>query len=152
MLNNVSCVTASSVCLRLRVGITCGHDLQRLKVAYVNKERAAQYEENLLLRQMENDKEQAISDKVQYGAVPFQAFPIVVGNTTRTPKNILIAKHYVPVFVAICASRRPPPSCVRLEICSEFYLVGWPSFGHAPSTIVPRLAQHTPVLSSVLMS
>lgn len=40
-------------------------DEQRLKVAYVNKERAAQYEENLLLRQVENDKEQAIADKVQ---------------------------------------------------------------------------------------
>lgn len=37
---------------------------QRLKVAYVNKERAAQYEENRFLRQVENDKEQAIADKV----------------------------------------------------------------------------------------
>lgn len=38
--------------------------IQRLKVAYVNKERAAQYEENRFLRQVENDKEQAIADKV----------------------------------------------------------------------------------------
>lgn len=53
--------------------IPCVHDLQRLKVAYVNKERAAQYEENRFLRQMENDREQAISDKVQYGAVPVEA-------------------------------------------------------------------------------
>lgn len=36
-----------------------------MKVAYVNKERAAQYEENRLLRQVENDKEQAIADKVR---------------------------------------------------------------------------------------
>lgn len=42
--------------------------LQRLKVAYVNKERAAQYQENLLLRQVENDKEQAIADKVRVGS------------------------------------------------------------------------------------
>lgn len=33
-------------------------------MAYVNKERAAQHQENQLLRQMENDKEQAIADKV----------------------------------------------------------------------------------------
>ncbi|CAM9526825.1 unnamed protein product [Laminaria digitata] len=39
---------------------------QRLKVAYVNKERAAQYEENRFLRQMENDKDQAISDKMEH--------------------------------------------------------------------------------------
>ncbi|CAM9367681.1 unnamed protein product [Ectocarpus fasciculatus] len=39
---------------------------QRLKVAYVNKERAAQYEENRLLRQVENDKEQAIADKMEH--------------------------------------------------------------------------------------
>ncbi|CBJ27087.1 conserved unknown protein [Ectocarpus siliculosus] len=39
---------------------------QRLKVAYVNKERAAQYEENRFLRQVENDKEQAIADKMEH--------------------------------------------------------------------------------------
>ncbi|CAM9690528.1 unnamed protein product, partial [Hapterophycus canaliculatus] len=39
---------------------------QRLKVAYVNKERAAQYEENLFLRKAENDKEQAIADKMEH--------------------------------------------------------------------------------------
>lgn len=43
--------------------------LQRLQVAYVNKERAAQHQENRLLRQMENDKEQAIADKVLHGKV-----------------------------------------------------------------------------------
>ncbi|CAN0391805.1 unnamed protein product [Ectocarpus sp. 12 AP-2014] len=39
---------------------------QRLKVAYVNKERAAQYEENRFQRQVENDKEQAIADKMEH--------------------------------------------------------------------------------------
>lgn len=38
---------------------------QRLKVAYVNKERAAQHEENQLLLRMEQDKEQAITDKAR---------------------------------------------------------------------------------------
>ena len=33
-------------------------------MAYINKERAAQYQENRLLRQMEDDREQAIADKV----------------------------------------------------------------------------------------
>ncbi|CAM9721801.1 unnamed protein product [Scytosiphon promiscuus] len=39
---------------------------QRLKVAYVNKERAAQYEENLSLRQADIDREQAIADKMEH--------------------------------------------------------------------------------------
>lgn len=40
------------------------HDSQRLLVAYVNKERAAQQADNQLLLQIERDKEQAIADKV----------------------------------------------------------------------------------------
>lgn len=39
---------------------------QSLKVAYVNKERAAQHEENQLLLRMEQDKEQAITDKMEH--------------------------------------------------------------------------------------
>lgn len=38
---------------------------QRLKVAYVNKERAAQHEENQLSLQMQQDEEQAIADKAR---------------------------------------------------------------------------------------
>lgn len=40
------------------------HDSQRLLVAYVNKERAAQQADNQLLLQIERDKEQAVADKV----------------------------------------------------------------------------------------
>lgn len=39
--------------------------IQRLKVAYVNKERAAQHEESRLLLGMEQDKDQAIADKAR---------------------------------------------------------------------------------------
>ena len=42
-------------------------DLERqLKIAYINKERAAQHQEALLLRKFENDREQAIEEKMEY--------------------------------------------------------------------------------------
>lgn len=42
-------------------------DLERkLKTAYVNKERAAQHQEAILLRKLENDREQAIEEKMEY--------------------------------------------------------------------------------------
>ncbi|KAL7538926.1 hypothetical protein ACHAXR_008879 [Thalassiosira sp. AJA248-18] len=42
-------------------------DLERkLKTAYVNKERAAQHQEAMLIRQLENDREQAIEEKMEY--------------------------------------------------------------------------------------
>lgn len=42
-------------------------DLERqLKIAYINKERAAQHQEALLLRKLENDREQAIEEKMEY--------------------------------------------------------------------------------------
>eukprot|EP00804_Cyclotella_cryptica_P002527 CCRYP_018872-RA/>CCRYP_018872-RA protein AED:0.19 eAED:0.19 QI:0/0.5/0.33/1/1/1/3/15/614 len=42
-------------------------DLERqLKIAYINKERAAQHQEALLLRKLENDREQAIQEKMEY--------------------------------------------------------------------------------------
>lgn len=47
---------------------------QRLRVAYVNKERAAQQEENQLLLQLELDNEQAIVDKVRLSKDP-SSFP-----------------------------------------------------------------------------
>jgi hypothetical protein len=42
-------------------------DLERqLKIAYINKERAAQHQETLLLKKLENDREQAIEEKMEY--------------------------------------------------------------------------------------
>lgn len=42
-------------------------DLERqLKIAYINKERAAQHQEALLLKTLENDREQAIEEKMEY--------------------------------------------------------------------------------------
>jgi hypothetical protein len=42
-------------------------DLERqLKIAYINKERAAQHQESLLLKKLENDREQAIEEKMEY--------------------------------------------------------------------------------------
>lgn len=42
-------------------------DLERqLKIAYINKERAAQHQEALLIRKLENDREQAIEEKMEY--------------------------------------------------------------------------------------
>ena len=42
-------------------------DLERqLKTAYINKERAAQHQEALLLRKLENDREQAMEEKMEY--------------------------------------------------------------------------------------
>jgi hypothetical protein len=38
----------------------------KLKIAYVNKERAAQHQEALLIRKLENDREQAIEEKMDY--------------------------------------------------------------------------------------
>lgn len=46
------------------VMLSLSHGPQRLLVAYVNKERAAQQADNQLLLQIERDKEQAIADKV----------------------------------------------------------------------------------------
>lgn len=58
-------VTAKHCCSNsFAEDLLSNNTIQRLKVAYVNKERAAQYEENRFLRQVENDKEQAIADKV----------------------------------------------------------------------------------------
>ena len=39
---------------------------RQLKIAYVNKERAAQHQESMLLRKLENDREQAIEEKMEY--------------------------------------------------------------------------------------
>lgn len=39
---------------------------RKLKTAYVNKERAAQHQEALLIRKLENDREQAIEEKMEY--------------------------------------------------------------------------------------
>lgn len=39
---------------------------QRLKMAYLNRERAAQHEEKQLLKQVENDIDQAITDRMEY--------------------------------------------------------------------------------------
>ena len=39
---------------------------RQLKIAYVNKERAAQHQEAMLLRKLENDREQAIEEKMEY--------------------------------------------------------------------------------------
>ena len=42
-------------------------DLERkLKTAYVNKDRAAQHQEAMLIRKLENDREQAIEEKMEY--------------------------------------------------------------------------------------
>lgn len=42
-------------------------DLERkLKTAYVNKERAAQHQEAMFTRKLENDREQAIEEKMEY--------------------------------------------------------------------------------------
>jgi hypothetical protein len=42
-------------------------DLERqLKIAYINKERASQHQEALLLRKLENDREQEIEEKMEY--------------------------------------------------------------------------------------
>ena len=38
---------------------------RRIKIAYINKERAAQHQEALLLRKLENDREQAIEEKME---------------------------------------------------------------------------------------
>ena len=38
----------------------------KLKIAYVNKERAAQHQEALLIRKLENDREQAIEERMDY--------------------------------------------------------------------------------------
>ena len=39
---------------------------RKIKTAYVNKERAAQHQEAMLLRKLENDREQAIEEKMEY--------------------------------------------------------------------------------------
>ncbi|KAL7547586.1 hypothetical protein ACHAWF_010874 [Thalassiosira exigua] len=39
---------------------------RKLKTAYVNKERAAQHQEAMLIRMLENDREQAIEEKMEY--------------------------------------------------------------------------------------
>lgn len=39
---------------------------RQLKTAYINKERAAQHQEALLIRKLENDREQAIEEKMEY--------------------------------------------------------------------------------------
>lgn len=39
---------------------------RKLKIAYVDKERAAQHQEAMLLRKLENDREQAIEERMEY--------------------------------------------------------------------------------------
>lgn len=83
--DSVSTVVESGPCISVRAGqgsriflhaylalsaCTFCAGFQRLRVAYVNKERAAQQEENQLLLQIDRRREEAIADKVKQRDAP----------------------------------------------------------------------------------